>query len=186
MKKDFGKKTWLYPMPVLMIATYGADGTPDIMNAAWGGIHDHNEIGLCLSRSHKTVQNILDRGAFTVSIGEDKYVAEQDYLGITSANKVPDKISKTSFTLTKSAHVDAPVINELSVVIECTLKSYDEESGYLIGNVVNVAVEESVLGENGLPDLDKFSPVIYDCATYDYRVLGKKVGLAYSDGKKIK
>ena len=93
MRKDFGAKPFLYPQPVLMIATYGEDGTPDVMNAAWGGIADMKRVAMYLSASHKTVKNILARKAFTVSMADADHVTECDYLGIVSANQVPDKVA---------------------------------------------------------------------------------------------
>ena len=90
MRKNFGAKPYMYPQPVLIIASYGEDGTPDAMNAAWGGIADQNKVALCLSASHKTVKNIRARGAFTVSFADEAHVAEADYVGIVSANSVPE------------------------------------------------------------------------------------------------
>ena len=101
MRKDFGAKPFLYPQPVLMIATYGEDGTPDVMNAAWGGIADMKRVAMYLSASHKTVKNILARKAFTVSMADADHVTECDYLGIVSANQVPDKVARAGFHVTK-------------------------------------------------------------------------------------
>lgn len=109
MKKNFGAQTWLYPMPVLIIATYDKNGTPDAMNAAWGGIVDRGYIGLCLSASHKTTKNILERKAFTVSAADAVNLLAADYVGLVSANSEPDKFAKAGFTETKSSFVDAPV-----------------------------------------------------------------------------
>lgn len=110
MKKNFGAKPYTYPQPVFIIATYGEDGTPDAMNAAWGGISEENRIAMCLSAEHKTVENILARGAFTVSMADAAHVAECDYVGIVSAHDVPDKLARAGFTVVKSEFVDAPVI----------------------------------------------------------------------------
>ena len=145
MKINFGTQTFMYPMPVLIIASYGPDGTPDAMNAAWGGIHDTNQIGICLSPEHKTVKNILDRKAFSVSMADAAHVAACDYVGIVSGNKEPAKVQKAGFTVTKSEIVDAPVINELPMALECKLVSYDENSGYMVADIVNVCADESVL-----------------------------------------
>ena len=116
MRKNFGAKPYLYPQPVLIVATYGEDGTPDAMNAAWGGISDTTEIGMCLSKGHKTVKNILARGAFTVSMADEAHVTECDYLGLVSANDVPDKLARAGFHTTKSELVDAPLIDEKGVL----------------------------------------------------------------------
>ena len=149
MRKDFGAKPYTYPQPVLMIATYGEDGKPDVMNAAWGGISDDKEISICVSENHKTTENILKKGAFTVSMADVEHMTACDYVGIVSGNKEPDKFEKAGFTAEKSDKVDAPIIKELPICVECKLKSYDKETCRLIGEIVNVSVDESVLDENG-------------------------------------
>ncbi len=111
MRKNFGAKPYTYPQPVFIIATYGEDGTPDAMNAAWGGISEANEISMCISAGHKTTKNILARKAFTVSMADAAHVAECDYVGVASANDVPDKLAKAGFHTTKSEFVDAPLID---------------------------------------------------------------------------
>ena len=128
MRKDFGAKPYTYPQPVLMIATYGEDGKPDVMNAAWGGISDDKEISICVSESHKTTENILKKGAFTVSMADVDHMTACDYVGIVSGNKEPDKFAKAGFTAEKSEKVDAPIIKELPICVECKLKSYDKET----------------------------------------------------------
>lgn len=185
MKVSFGTQTFMYPMPVLIIASYGPDGTPDAMNAAWGGIHDTNQIGICLSPEHKTVKNILDRKAFTVSMADAAHVAACDYVGIVSGNKEPAKVQKAGFTVTKSETVDAPVINELPMVLECKLVSYDENSGYMVADIVNVCADESVLTD-GKIDPSKFNPITYDPVNHTYIKLGEVVGRAFQDGKSLK
>ena len=185
MRKDFGAKPYTYPQPVLMIATYGEDGKPDVMNAAWGGISDDKEISICVSENHKTTENILKKGAFTVSMADAKHVAECDYVGIVSANTVPDKLSKAGFTTTKSENVNAPVINELAVCVECKVKSYDENICRLVGQIVNVSVDEAALTD-GKVDVAKVAPITFDPFNNEYYVLGEKVGNAFSDGKAIK
>lgn len=184
MKKDFGAKTWMYPLPVLIIGTYDEDGNPDAMNAAWGGIYDANQVVLCLSADHKTTKNIKAKGAFTVSFADERHVAACDYLGIVSANKEPKKLQKAGFTVTKSAHVDAPVINELPMALECRLVKWSED-GNVIGEIVNVSADTSVLGENGLPDPAKLRPISFDPVNNGYLVLGERVGSAFSDGAAI-
>lgn len=185
MKVSFGTQTFMYPMPVLIIASYGPDGTPDAMNAAWGGIHDTNQIGICLSPEHKTVKNILDRKAFTVSMADAAHVAACDYVGIVSGNKEPAKVQKAGFTVTKSETVDAPVINELPMALECKLVSYDENSGYMVADIVNVCADESVLTD-GKIDPSKFNPITYDPVNHTYIKLGEVVGRAFQDGKSLK
>ena len=185
MKKDFGKQTWLYPMPVLIIGTYDKNGNADLMNAAWGGIHNNNQICICVDKSHKTTKNFLETKAFTVSIGDAAHVAQCDYVGITSANNTADKIAKSGFTLTKSKFVNAPVVEELKMVLECEVVSYDEKTEQLVGNIVNVAADESILTD-GKIDPSKFSPITYDAVNHNYIALGNVVGKAFEDGKKLK
>ena len=126
MRKNFGAKSWLYPMPVLIIVTYDESGTPDAMNAAWGMISDTDKVTICLDASHKTVKNILAKKDFTVSMADAKNVIAADYVGIVSGNDVPDKLTKTGWNVTKSEFVDAPIFEELPMTLECKLISYDE------------------------------------------------------------
>ena len=186
MRKNFGPKPYLYPQPVLIIATYGDDGTPDAMNAAWGGISDSNRVAMYLSAGHKTVQNILSRKAFTVSMADEDHVVECDYVGIVSANQVPDKLARAGLHTTRSQFVDAPLIDELPMAVECRLVSYDPESCRLVGQIVNVSADESVLDQDGKIDPDKLQPITFDPIHNAYRVLGEKVGNAFQDGAKLK
>jgi len=186
MRKNFGAKPILYPQPVFIIATYDEDGTPDAMNAAWGGISEENEITICLSASHKTTKNILARGAFTVSMATADHVAACDYVGIVSANDIPDKLARAGFHTTKSKFVDAPLIDELPMAVECKLISYDENTCRLIGEIVNVCADESILNEKGKVDPAKLRPITFDPMNNDYLVLGDKVGNAFGDGLKLK
>lgn len=186
MRKNFGAKPLSYPQPVFIIATYGEDGTPNAMNAAWGGISDTKEISMCLDVNHKTVKNILDRGAFTVSMADAAHVVACDYVGIVSGNKVTDKFAKAGFHATKSEFVDAPLIDELAVAIECKLKDYNPDTCILRGEIVNVSVDERVLDEEGKVDAGKVAPIIFDPFNNDYLKVGEKVGKAFSDGKQLK
>jgi len=186
MRKNFGAKPMCYPMPVYIIATYGKDGTPNAMNAAWGGISEDQEISICISADHKTTENILARKAFTVSMATAKYVAACDYVGIVSGSKEPDKFAKAGFHATKSEFVDAPLIDELPMAVECQLISYDPQSCRLVGRIVNVSADESVLGENGKVDVSKLQPITYDPMNHHYLALGEKVGQAFQDGISLK
>ena len=186
MRKNFGAKPMCYPMPVSIIGTYNADGTPNAMNAAWGGISEEQEISICVSEDHKTTENILARKAFTVSMATEQYVAACDYVGIVSGSKVPDKFQRAGFHATKSDFVDAPLIDELPMALECELISYDPESCRLVGRIVNVSADESVLGDNGKVDVTKLRPITYDSMNHDYLVLGAKVGNAFHDGAVLK
>lgn len=186
MRKNFGAKPYIYPQPVLIIATYDENGTADAMNAAWGGISDDTQISMCLSAGHKTVKNILARKAFTVSMADAAHVTACDYVGIVSANDVPDKMAKAGFHTSKAEFVDAPVIEELPMALECRLVSYDEESCRLVGEIVNVSADERILGENGKIDPVKLEPITFDPVNNAYMKLGEKVGNAFKDGMALK
>lgn len=183
-RTNFGKQTFMYPMPVLIIATYDENGTPDAMNAAWGGIHDTNQIGICIDPSHKTAKNLLLKKAFTVSMADAAHVKECDYVGCVSANSVPDKFAKAGFTASKSEFVDAPVINELPMCLECEMVSYDTSTGCMVGNIINVNADDSILTD-GKIDPSKLRPITYDSVNHKYLTLGEVAGNAFSDGKKL-
>lgn len=186
MRKDFGARPWTYPQPVFIIATYGRDGTPDAMNAAWGGICDDTKISLCLSADHKTVENLLARGAFTVSMAEASSMVACDYVGIESGNDVPNKLEKSGFHALRAAHVDAPLLEELGMALECRVVSYDSDSCRLIGEIVNVSADERVLGADGKIDPAKLEPLVFDPVHAVYYTLGEKVGNAFQDGLQLK
>lgn len=185
MRKNFGAKPYLYPMPVFIIAAYGEDGKANAMNAAWGGLSEENEISVCISPDHKTTENILKSGAFTVSMADASHVKECDYVGVVSGNKVPDKMEKAGFHTVKSEFVNAPVIEELPMAVECILKSYDEETCRLVGEIVNVSVSEEFLDEKGKVDVKRMRPITYDPINHEYLVLGEKAGNAFKDGLTI-
>ena len=170
----------------MTVASYGKDGTPDAMNAAWGGISDDTQISMCLSAGHKTVKNIQARKAFTVSMADAAHVVACDYVGIVSGNKVPDKFEKAGFHATKSEFVDAPLIDELPMTLECTLVSYDPETCRLVGEIVNVSADERILDENGKIDPAKLEPITFDPVNNAYLKLGEKVGNAFKDGMQLK
>ena len=171
-------------MPVFIVGTYGEDGTPNAMNAAWGGIYDTNLIMVCLADEHKTTENIKARGAFTVSFATVKYVKECDYVGLVSGNDVPDKFASCGFHAQKSEFVDAPIITELPMTVECRLHKFNED-GICIGEIVNVSCDEAALGADGKPAYSLIDPICYDSASHSYIRLGEKVGCAFSDGKEI-
>ena len=162
MRKNFGAKPLSYPQPVFIIAAYDENGTPNAMNAAWGGISEMNEISLCLSNNHKTVKNILHSKAFTISMADAGHVAACDYVGLVSGNNVTDKFARAGFHATRSQFVDAPLIDELAIALECRLKSYNPETCILIGEIVNVSVDERALDEDGKVDVAKACPITFD------------------------
>lgn len=185
MRKNFGAKPWTYPQPVFIIGTYDEQGKPDVMNAAWGGIDYDDRINLCLSTGHKTVKNLLATKAFTVSMGTVDKMVECDYAGIVSANNVADKFEHTGFHATKSEFVNAPLINELPMTVECELVSYDPETCHLVGRIVNVSADESILDDKGKIDPAKLRPIVFDPVHNDYLAVGEKVGNAFKDGSKL-
>ncbi|MBQ2911918.1 MAG: flavin reductase family protein [Clostridia bacterium] len=186
MRKNFGAKPILYPQPVFIIAAYDENGKANAMNAAWGGVADANKIMICISPGHKTTKNILLKKEFTVSMGTADQVVACDYVGMASGNDVPDKMEKAGFHTTKAEFVDAPVIDELPMALECKLLSYDTEEHILIAEVVNVNAEESILGENGKIDVAKLRPIVFDAPGSAYCVVGEKVGNAFKDGAALK
>lgn len=184
MRKNFGPKTWVYPMPVLIVGTYSECGTPNAMNAAWGGVYDTDTVMLCLSDDHKTTENIKKTEAFTVSFATADTVVPCDYVGIASGNNTPDKFERAGFHAVKSDFVNAPIIEELPMTLECKLIKFNED-GICIGQIVNVSADSDILDGNGMPDVKKLDPISYDGVTHAYLRLGDKVGQAFSDGKKI-
>ena len=178
MRKNFGAKAICYPMPVFIIGTYNADGTPNAMNAAWGGISEETGV----DSGHKTAENLMTRKAFTVSMATANYVAACDHVGLVSGNKEPDKFAKAGFHATKSEFVDAPLIDELPMALEYEVISYDPETCRLVGRIVNVSADESVLGQNGKVDVRKLRPITFDTMNNQYLVLGEQVGQAFREG----
>ena len=185
MRKNFGPKAMCYPMPVFIIGTYNADGTPNAMNAAWGGISEETEITICIDSAHKTAENLLARKAFTVSMATAQMLAACDYVGIVSGSKEPDKFSKAGFHATPSEFVDAPLIRELPMALECQVISYDTDTCRLVGRIVNVCADESVLGDNGKVDVRKLQPLTFDPMNHRYMVLGEDMGRAFHDGLQL-
>ncbi len=183
-RKNFGAKPLSIPQPVWIIATYDENGVPDAMNAAWGGISEENEVSVCLSVGHKTCKNFEKTGAFTISMADAEHIAGCDYVGISSGNQTPDKFARAGFTATKSAFVNAPVINELAVCLECRVKEFSHETCILKGEIVNVSVSDLALTE-GKVDLAKVKPVCFDPFNNAYHVIGEKVGDAFGAGKAL-
>ena len=182
-RTNFGSQHALVttPQPCVMIATWDKDHNPDVMMAAWAGQLDYNQIVISLSK-HKTTDNLAATGAFTVSFADERTVAESDYFGLVSGNDVPDKVARAGFTVTPSPNVNAPIINEYPLTLECRVVSF--EDGMLIGEVVNQSADESIL-TNGKVDLAKLKPIVFDAAGMCYRAVGDSVGQAWGSGKKF-
>lgn len=185
MRKNFGKKTIITPLPVLILATYDEEGIPNAMNAAWGGQIDEHQIYVSLAK-HKTTENLIAKKAFTVSFADKKHVKEADYFGIESGNNI-NKIEKANMHVVKSEYVDAPIIEEFPLTLECeVVELRDDNEGYvLLGEVVNMSAEESILTD-GVVDLDKLEPIMYDSSMHTYRVVREVVGKAFKDGLDLK
>lgn len=183
MKKELKVAPGIFPMPVLMIGTYNEDGSVDVMNAAWGMAQSMNELKLCLTESHKTVQNMKRTGYCTVALGTKDLIAESDFLGLVSANNVPDKFVKSGLHAVKSEKVDAPIIEEYPICMECKVVGF-EEDGTLV-QVVNVLADEKFVNEDGTIRLDEVGIISYDPYGHGYYVVGNKVGQAFSEGKKL-
>ncbi len=187
MRKNIKTTEAIFPMPVLMVATYNEDGTIDVMNAAWGTMLERNHVILNLSQTHKTVKNIKERKAFTVSIADSKHVVEADYLGIASGNNTPNKFENSKLTATKSENVDAPIINEFPICMECEFIEYqDDKYGCgVIGKVINVTAEESVMNGDNI-DISLLDAIAFDPYTHGYYKVNQRVGNAFKDGMQLK
>ena len=186
-RKNFSDRAVITPLPAIMIATWDENENPDVMMAAWGGQCGPKHITFELS-AHKTTDNIRLKKAFTVSFATKDDIVQSDYFGIVSANDVPDKVAKAGFTITKSPNVDAPIINEYKLTLECKVVTFDEDENggaRVVGEIVNMSADESILDEEGNIDLSKLQPVIFDSAKNEYRVVGEKVGTAWGSGKAI-
>ncbi len=187
MKKSIKTTDAIFPMPVLLVATYNDDGTVNVMNDAWGTMLDREHIALKLLEERQTVQNIKKRKAFTISIADVAHVAEADYFGMESGKTVPDKLGKANMTAVKSDNVDAPIINEFPISLECEFIEY-QGGPYgigVIGKVVNVSVEERIMID-GKVDIDLLEAIAYDPYTHGYYKVGGRVGNAFSEGLKLK
>ncbi len=187
MKKQIKTTEAIFPMPVLLISTFNEDGTVDVMNAAWGTMLERDQVALNLTETHKTVQNIKVRKGFVVHIADAKHVVEADYFGIVSGNKEPDKFAKSGMTFTKSDLVDAPVINEFPIALECEFIEYQNDATGIgvIGKVLRTSVEEGLL-KDGKVDIDSLEAIAFDPYTHGYYKVGGRVGEAFKDGLKIK
>lgn len=184
MRKNLKPESLFFPEPVCIVATYDENGMPDAMNAAWGGISDTNEIHLCLSCEHKTVKNILKNKCFTVSCGTEDTVLACDYVGMVSANNCKNKIKDCGFHITKSKKINAPLIKELPFALECELLSYDKKSGHTYARIINISADTKVLNR-GKVDIKKVKPLVFDGSMHKYYSIGKKIGNAFNDYKKL-
>lgn len=187
MKKELGVKPYLFPMPVLMIATYGEDDKVNVMNMAWGGVCASNMVALNINENHKTAENIKKRGAFTLSIADIDHIEEADFFGIASGNKMDDKFERSGLHAVKSDKVDAPVVEEFPVTLECKVAELQKSKyGFrVLGEIVNVLADETVLDETGKVDPTKLNAFVFDQFQNGYYKIGEKVGQAWSSGTKF-
>lgn len=187
MKTQIKTTEAIFPMPVLLISTFNEDGSVDVMNAAWGTMLERDMVALNLTETHKTVENIKARKGFVIHLADAKHVVEADYFGVVSGHKEPDKFAKSGMTYTKSELVDAPIINELPVAIECEFVEYQSDDTGLgvIGKVVRTSVEDSIM-KDGKIDIDLLEAIAFDPYTHGYYKVGGRVGEAFKDGLKLK
>ena len=187
MKKQIKTTEAIFPMPVLLISTFNEDGSVDVMNAAWGTMLDRDMVALNLTETHKTVQNIKARKGFVIHIADAKHVVEADYFGVVSGSKEPEKFRKSGLTYTKSDLVDAPIVNEFPIAMECEFVEYQNDDTGLgvIGKVLKTSVEEAVM-KDGKVDIDALEAIAFDPYTLGYYKVGGRVGDAFKDGSKLK
>ena len=184
MKKDLGVKPLLAPMPVLMIATYGENETVDVMNMAWGGVCGSKEVVLNISEGHKTTENLRKRGAFTLSVADGAHVKESDFFGIATGNKDPEKFQRSGMHAVKSEKVDAPVVEEYPVTLECKVSEILQGKTclHVYGDILGVLVDDSLLDEEGNVDIRKMDPLIFDTFGRKYYRYGEEVAGAWKAG----
>ena len=183
MKKEIKQNSAILPMPVILIATYNEDGTVDVMNAAWGCAYDTKQVLLNISETHQTTRNIRRTGAFTVTFGTADHVEESDYVGLVSASRVKDKFARTGLKAHKSDLIDAPILDDFPICLECKPLPYNGEYGVL-GDVIRLSVDEEFIDDKGNVDLEKMKILAFDPINHNYHIIGKKVGQAFSAGKK--
>lgn len=186
MKKSFGAKTLIVPTPVWCVGTYDAQGEPNVMTVAWGGICCSKPpcLTVSLRRATYSYESILNRKAFTVSVPSEKYIRETDYFGIASGRDT-DKFEDTGLTPVKSELVDAPYVREFPLILECVLIHHYEIGlhTHFVGEIKDVKVEESVLSEDGKPDIGKIQPVVFNPFVTGYFGIGSRLAKAFSIGR---
>ena len=187
MKKDLGVNPYLFPMPVLMIATYGDGDTVDVMNMAWGGVCAENMVALNIDEGHKTASNLKKRGAFTLSVADVDHIVEADFFGIASGNKMTDKFERSGLHAVKSEKVDAPIVEEFPLTLECKVAELQKTVyGFrVLGEIVAVLADEKVLDEKGKVDPAKLNAFAFDPFQNGYYRIGEKVGQAWGSGEKL-
>lgn len=186
-KKDLGVKPYTFPMPTLMIGTYNEDDSVDVMMMAWGGVCAEDMVALNLEADHKTVANLRKRKAFTLAVPGTDTLKESDYFGLASGNKVNDKFERSGLHAVKSDKVDAPVITEYPLTMECTVEKFEDEPYGLriLGRIVNTLADESVLDELGRVDAGKLHAFAFDQMRNGYYAVDQKIGQAWNAGAEL-
>lgn len=185
MRKELPIVPGLFPMPVILIATYNEDGSIDVMNAAWGCAYDYKQLKLNISEEHKTTKNIRRTGCFTVTVADASHIKEADYVGMVSGNKVKDKFKRTGLKAHKSDIIDAPILDDFAICMECKAAEINPEDYGVIADIIRLTVDDKYIDENGKVDVSKLNIIAYDPFNHGYYVVKEKVGQAFSDGKKL-
>lgn len=187
MKKSLGVKPYLFPMPVLLIATYGEEDSVDVMNMAWGGICANDMVALNIDEDHKTTENMKRTKAFTLSVADIPHMAEADFFGIATGNKMADKFERSGLHAVKSDKVNAPVVEEFPLTLECEVAEFQKsDAGFrVLGKIVNVLADEKVLDAAGKVDPTKLDAFVFDQFQSGYYKIGEKIGQAWSSGAKF-
>lgn len=189
MKKTISPAPLLYPNPVLLVCTYGSDGRPDAMTVAWGGIccSEPPCLSVGIQKNRYTWENITDRGEFMVCIPSVSLVSETDFFGIASGRHL-DKFAETGLTPVASDIIDAPYIEECPVALACRVRNLMHIGSHtlIIGEILSIRADEEVCGEDGIPSLATFRPLLYDAHRKMYYSVGEPAGKAFSSGMKFR
>lgn len=178
----------MLPQPVLIIGTYNSDGTPNAMNAAWGGQWDSKEIMISMG-AHATTDNLNRCSEFTVAFATKNTMVASDFVGIVSANKDPQKMEKTGWTVIKSNNVNAPIFADFPMTMECRILhkiDESEEGYYIVAEIIDILVDEAYIAQDGKPDVEKMQLIAYEPIHHNYIEVGKSVGRAFSVGEILK
>jgi len=188
MKQSIGARPVAYPLPVFVVGTYSHAGRPNAMVAAWGGIcsSEPPAIAISVRKERSTYRNLMEKREFTISIPPVAYLAETDFFGIVPGEET-DKFPATGLTPVRSTLVDAPFVREFPVVLECRTINRLEVGSHVqfIGQILDVKIDDRVIGSDGKPDLSKVNPIGFDLLRSEYYAMGKVVGKAFSAGKKF-
>lgn len=187
MKKSFGTKTLIFPTPVWCVGSYDANGNPNVMTLAWGGICCSKPpcMTISLRKATYTYGNIIERQAYTLSVPSVQYVQEADYFGMASGRNV-NKFKETGLTPVRSELVDAPYVGEFPMILECKVIHHYKIGlhTHFVGEILDVKIDESVLGDDGNPDIEKIRPIVYSPEAQQYHGIGAFIGKAFDIGKK--